>query len=450
MTQWFAAQKLLSDNNFVETIAKDRPRLELWKYPCVIAVATFPTDRVSSILATLAKNQPAITAEIVNEAIKFRDRTSQISSSSPIQLGQKVKTAMKSWLIGFQQFANLTPFVEPDGTLPTWGVQFSQQTFGANTTQMIKIAWQCESKELPDVVQLNEGRGWKNSREFLPYAHRSWEWQWSLQQILISLLNSVSIPVESGYLSLEAAWFVALSITKSEYYHYYPIVLSELSPILERIRDDKYSPIRQHCLRQLRIEVDAFDSRGETHLSLPPSFLAFHNNDSIDSETLRLYTEDVYRGALIGYKQLIETLYPQFIPKLPLASLFPVRLVGVIVLPNSGSDLIQWSYYWQPLSSDLKSEVGFSIKKELKGNELAIQNAFKQVQAIYPEWRWHHFFKYGAQTISRNWLGENPVTKLSYQWLWEDLQRIGWLEWTSNQDNSLYWRPQSSHRSGLD
>ena len=479
LTQWFAAQSLASDISLIEKIAKDRQRLELWQYPLVIAVATFSPSQVSKLLTPIVTNQPALAANIVSEALAFHGRSREISSLSSLELGQQVRDAMQAWVSGFKALSSPIPFLQENGKLPTLGVRLSQRVLGTTSpseapfsTAWVEVAWHSGNENLPDVVELPLSTedsdylfslGWKTLQGFLPYSHISWAWKWTLEQVISSLLNERSLPVDAGCLSLEAAWFSALYITNRHPKNYpnysYPIPLSQLETVLVKIGDSHFPPVFQHCLTQLKIEMEAARRRKQTDLSLPTSFIVFRHNNFISNEILRKYVEDVYLGAFEGYQQLVNTLHPKFLPKLPLASILPARLVGVIVPPSSSSNSVTWSWYWEALPEGSSSEVKFQLRDyPLSEKESNVQSALQKIQSLYPQWRRHFSVKSksissSTSPISRNMLGSYPVTHLAYTWLWEDLQQVGWIPHNCNFDgnNPHPWLPiENSYRSGMD
>lgn len=467
LVQWFASQRLASDSSLVKTLASDRQRLELWQYPLVIAVATFPPNRVPELLTPIAESQPALAANIVSEAIAFQNRSKEIPSASALELGQQVRDAMQAWITGFKAFAPVLPFLREDGTLPALGVRLSQRVLEASspsnapmTTAWVEIAWH-STNEHPLVDELPPGRedsdylwslGWKSVQGFLPYSHVSWAWKWTLHQVVSSMVKQVAIPIEAGYLSLEAAWFGAVYITERHRNYSYPIPLHEIESILYRIEDSRFPPVIQHCLRQLRIEVEAAHAREQTHLCLPNSFIALRNNQT-SHETLLNYAATVYRGAFEGYQQLVNVLSPKFLPNLPLASILPARLVGVVVPPSSSSGSVTWSWYWEPLPEGSQNELKFMLSaRPLTENDPAVQAALEKIKTIEPRW-WMHFSlkPQFASTVSRHWLGVNPVTKLAYQWLWDDLKRVAWVSGELDGSDVAYWHPEKqTYRSGMD
>ena len=467
LVQWFASQCLASDSSLVKALASDKQRLEFWQYPLVIAVATFPPNRVPELLTPIAESQPALAANIVSEAIAFQNRSKEIPSASALELGQQVRDAMQAWITGFKAFAPVLPFVREDGTLPALGVRLSQRVLEASspsnapmTTAWVEIAWH-STNEHPLVDELPPGRedsehlwslGWKSVQGFLPYSHVSWAWKWTLHQVVSSMVKQVAIPIEAGYLSLEAAWFGAVYITQRHRNDSYPIPLHEIESILYRIEDSRFPPVIQHCLRQLRIEVEAAHAREQTHLCLPNSFIALRNNQT-SHETLLNYAATVYGGAFEGYQQLVNVLSPKFLPNLPLASILPARLVGVVVPPSSSSGSVTWSWYWEPLPEGSQNELKFMLSdRPVTENEPAVQTALEKIKTIQPRW-WIHFLPKTkrASTVPTHWLGINPVTKLAYQWLWDDLKRVAWVSGELDGSDVAYWHPvKQTYRSGID
>jgi hypothetical protein len=129
---------------------------------------------------------------------------------------------------------------------------------------------------------------------------------------LSQLLKQRSLPVEAGYLSLEAAWHAALHLTKRHHSYANPIPLDEIEAHLSKVRNSCFSLMMQHCLHQLRIEVESFCAKGQTYLSLPSSVQAFRTSQVLSPELLLAYTADIYQGAIEGYQQLVNTLFLNF------------------------------------------------------------------------------------------------------------------------------------------
>jgi len=443
LTQWFAAQRLLTDASIIGTLIEDKQRLELWRYPLVIAVATFSLNRVSGLLAPIAKKEPVMAADIVSEALAFQGYSLEVPSLSILELGRQVRMAMQAWMDGFRP---LTSFVTPaleNGTLPTMGVRISQkqvETDPPTDTQIItawvEIAWHSGNENLPEVIELPpnidsdnlSSSGWKSLRGFPPYLLASWVWKWTLEQVISLLLQQRSIPVRAGLLSLEAAWHGASHILRRDHRIPDAISLNEIEACLTGMQEIPCSRMMHHCLRQLEIEMEAAHARKLTHLILPTSFYVFRSCCTVTDGSLLAYAEDVYRGAFEGYLQLVNTLSSKFLPKLQLASILPARIVGVVALP-SDSDSVSLSWYWEPLPAGSQNEVDFRLSDyPLPGDDPSVMAAMENWFSLRPQ-QWMHFrVTCTSSPFTEYWLGANPVTELAYEFLWEDLKKIGWVD----------------------
>lgn len=455
LTHWFAAQSLMTDRSLVSNLVLDRQRLERWRYPLVIATATFSPNQVTEILPLIAERHPAIAADIVTEALAFQGRVIEMPTQTALEIGQQVRSAMQAWVKGFSPFAQLIPTVQEDGTVPMIGVRFNQKQFA-----MVEIAWHSGDASLPDVVELPPSPadyqhlfslGWNHIREFPPYSHTSWAWKWTLEWVVSSLLKSRALPIEPGYLSREAAWFAALFFTHRRPGTVTPVALSELEALLPRIADSRYPANLGHSLRQLRVEVDVARRNKQTHLSLYPAIQSFKATP-VSRETLIAYIEAVYLGAFQGYVQLVNLLAP-YLPKLPLASILPARLTLAIVPPDLASGSVIWSWYWEPLPSGRQSEVVVRVSdRPLYNSDPEVQSALEKIQSLYPQWV--NYFSVNPQQMlpcTQDWLGNYPVTTLAYKWLWTDLKQVSWLTTDLHDSDATYWLPVGqSYSSGWD
>lgn len=441
LNQWFGAQYLLKNNFYTESSELNRQKLEFWGYPLAIAVATFPLQRVSELLAPIAEKEPLITADIVSEALAFEGRSMEMPSLSAWELGQQVRIAMQAWINGFTMLtSSIAPHLENE-KLPTIGVRISRQKLETDppTNEQIiipwvEIAWHSGSENLPNVVELPpdidsnnlSSRGWKSISGFPPYLLGSWIWKWTLEQVVHLLLKRRSIPIRSSLLSLEAAWHGASNIIERDNWDSNPISLSEIETRLVEVERISCMPMMHHCLKQLGIEMEAAHAKGLTHLRLPGSFQLFWSNPHTD-EALLAYARDVHTGGFEGYLRLVDTLSP-FIPKLKYVSILPARLIVVLVLPDD-SDSISIIRYWEPLPANDQNEIELKLSKYSYAKDYAsLEPTAKQWIALRPQW-WQCFVvnEIKVSPLTKFWLGPNAVTELAYEFLWEDFKRMGWV-----------------------
>ncbi|MBD2692004.1 caspase family protein [Anabaena catenula FACHB-362] len=410
------------------------------------------------------------------------------SPLSALEWGKQVYIASQSWCNGLDKLAKLLMPLRVDGNLPVLGValveknsssfidnlinklpnsgailseqilinnpnRFSLVTgwyFGDNiqenivelpseATKIVDYNYTCDFSDINALFEL----GWSHfqSRSSLIKPNVSTAWQYTFDYIiekLSKLLQERSLPVSSGYLSLEASWHAAIYLTRkhlinsypyrNEYYD--PIALDEIENCLSKVNQNQFSSMNKHYLNQLRIEIEACSDKGQTHLIFSPSIQVYKSRSNISDEILLNYTTEIFQQSIESYEQLVNSLFIKFVPKLKLASILPARLVGYIVPPKNSADSISMSWHWESLSKNQKSYVDFKLIE----NESSLPSSFSQT-ALFPqglkETPFHRF----------TWLGTNPVTERVYQWLWEDFKKIGWVKGDRlNNAGFPYWR----------
>jgi Effector-associated domain 10/NB-ARC domain len=282
--------------------------------------------------------------------------------------------------------------------------------------------------------------GWSHVKSSLIKTNVSTAWQYTFNDIvgkLSKFLQERSLPISSGYLSFEAAWHAAIYLTRKHLINSYPnnycepIAVDEIENQLSKIKVNQYqlSLMMQYCLNQLRIEITACREQGQTYLRLSPSVEIYKSRSDISDEILLNYTTEIFQQSIESYEQLVNNLFINFIPKLKLASILPARLVGYIITPKSPADSISMSWCWESLPKGQKSYVDFRLVE----NENVLTSSFSQT-SLFP--------KSIKQTpFTQSWLGTNPVTERVYQWLWEDLKKIGWVTGDRLENAGFpYWR----------
>lgn len=440
VAHWFAAQHLLADDSIAQSLAEDRQKLELWRYPLAIAIATFSLNRVSHLFAPIVVAEPMIAADIVSEALAFQGRSLESPSLSATELGKNLRNAMKSWMTGFNPLASLIAPGLENHLIPTIGVRISRRSLEIDLptdppvmSAWVEIAWHSGDESLPPVVELpldikrDNLNGWKKLIEFPPYMLASWAWKWTLEQTISLLLQQRSIQVGSGVLSLEAAWYSASDLLERDDHDLTPIPLYEIEVRLAGVQGIRCSPMMYHCFNQLWVEMKAARTRGQTHLSFPASFQAIRSEQPLSVEILCSYVEDVYTGGFEGYVELVDAL-STFIPKLRLASILPARLV-VVVSPSGKPNSISISHYWEPLPEEMLNELEVKWSDvPLSGDAPEVMDAMQKWRSLRPQWWMHYRMIRTTYEPARALLGINPVTELAYSFLWQNLERLGWVD----------------------
>ena len=221
-----------------------------------------------------------------------------------------------------------------------------------------------------------------------------------------------------------------------------PIPLDQIAARLAITNKLSVSFRMRHALEQLEIKVETAQQQGLSHLSLPASIQNFRSTSVYSPEILLAYAETIYREAVKGYEYLVNKWFPKFASQLPLASILPAQIVGVVVPPKHASDSISLGIYWEPLPYGSPSGADFSLSDcQPTSDTVRYQTAMNQMRTLRPKSLLYPSFKVFLQTpLTARWLSESPVTELVYQWLWEDLKKVGWVKGELGDASYPYWR----------
>lgn len=438
LTQWFAAQSLAAGIPEPNDLTSDPQRLERWRYPLAIFVGSFDHDRVSKLLAPLAEKHPAFAAQIVNEELARTgwNYTEPFSIPQLDECGQRIRATMQAWINGIDPLFQFIAPVREDGTLLPNGIDIGDL--------WLRTGWYYGSDNLPDVVKLPLSQfapslGW-STHGGKPSGKSTWAWEWTLRELVSSLSKLVQnrmLPVSDGSLLREAVWQTALKVTKRGTFHHSPIPLVEIAQCLPNLPLNIFhsrvtQQMHRYYLDQLETEVNRLYAIGEVDLHPPwPG----PDRDLKDGWMWEGYTQQqllarakaVYTGALEGYQQLVNTWFQKFAPRLKTAVMMPVRLVGVIPLLESGS-LGGLSWYFEVRPRECSNIVDFNFAQQNTSvHDTGLQSVLdEKLNSLRPEatmWIGGTSMSWSSLDI----FGLTPATDLAYSWLWNDLQRVAWV-----------------------
>lgn len=443
LSQWFAAQSLAAGIPEPNDLINDPEKLERWRYPLAIFVGSFDHDRVSKLLAPLAENHPAFAAEIVNEELARTswNYTNKVSLPPSHECGQRIQTAMRGWVKGIGSLSKLIAPVREDGTLMPIGIKADE---GGVTT-----AWYHGSDAIADVVKLPLSQlplfpDWPTLGYSKPSHKSAWAWEWTLHELVDSLsqlLQHRVLPISDGPLLQEAVWQTALTVTQRGSFYHSPIPLIEIEECLSRLPGNIFpsgvnEQLRKHYLNQLVTEVNRLRKLGEVEL-YPPwpgpdrNFINGWIWESYTQQQMLARAKAVYAGAIKGYQQLVNTWFPKFAPRLATAVTLPARLVGIVTLPQPDEGPrcfpgVEWCF--EALPHGQQSYVDFCIGETgtLMKNVHFPSALNERLLSQRPE------AAAGIRTSMHSQILDvfkpNSAIELAYSWLWDDLNRVSWVD----------------------
>ena len=435
LTQWFAAQSLATGSFSLDSLINDPGRVGRWKYAFVIFVSIFGHDKVSKALSPLAETNPAITAEIVDEGLVDWGRGEGFFPPSFLECGQRIRTAMQSWVKGV---GPLAPFVSPvrkDGTLPPLGVQ----VYG----ERITTSWYSGNSETSEVVRLTvPWSGWKTDAWMGFRAARvghqpAWAWRWTLEELvsgLSNLLKRRGIPLEDGPLAREVLWEEALTITGQSSLHHAPISLDEVE---KRVSQFSANTILMGYPSQHGVPIDRFRSKlkhlrqaGATEIAdpwpIPDRSGGRQVSDEYSTSQKIARTKAIFEGALEAYQKIVKTWLPHFAPRLHTAVLLPARVIVSLGETSDGCPTVSW--YFEVLPKGSQSSVEILSDEILRNSYMLLQNLEEKIDQLRPESS--EFLSASIYSGLSDFFNTTPAMELVYRWLWNDLERVGWVNGT--------------------
>jgi len=451
--EWFAAESLRSGKPSPRDLADDENQMERWRYPLVILAATGTHEQVSHYLAVLAERRPAFAAEVVRDGLGSVGRGEAAALPPAQECGRRVRTAMQSWATGVGPLAQLIAPVKSDGTVRAVCV--------APRNKWLSIAWYYGRGDSQEILPFPPNY-WTSPTRFdyrmamsaRPGHQAAWAWQWTHRQLasaLSRLLDDRRLPVDSGPLAREAVWEAALALTGRGSLHEKPILLAEIERHIGSI-EQHLSPAqrrgsisvsaghgrRSHDLRWLQHQLERMREEGAGELA-PPWPGRDRDLSQYGSWVWSAYSEDgllrraeaVYLGAMEGYRQLVETWFPTFAGDLEMWVVMPARFVAVLMPPKSDvgppSDtdpLIGW--YLEALPYGSNNSVEIRLGEHMPSGDAIFSFLRQNREAQRPHTRWSRLSYQGFGPLDI--FGTTPATELAYDWLWDDLKRISWVE----------------------
>lgn len=200
---------------------------------------------------------------------------------------------------------------------------------------------------------------------------------------------------------------------------------------------------------------------GETKLNPPWPEPDYYSVDGwpwqcYPPEKIRTYAETFYKTALNEYEKLVSIWFPKFADRLLTAAILPANIVGVIthvqykrssninwhfeVLPYGEQSTVKFHFEEQDTSSNetskvlsnkltdrlefLLSEQNISSNKAstVLNNQLNDRLRFLRPQV----YKWIGGTTYRSSSLDI--FKPNSATELVYNWLWDDLKRVGWVK----------------------
>ena len=439
--EWFAARALAEGTISPSEIDLTSDR---WVVPIAIAINSENAILASEIMAILSTNDPGLTG-LVMEEVKHNWSTEDPPETLPpgtaVELGHRIREAMSNWKEGLGPLISAIGPTAHDGTMPPLMVD--------KAPPLVTTSWYQGEEQLGPVVEKPEDldpsspqtrRDWPIWRSEEIEPTRIWPWTTTKEE----LSESLSEQFITHRFALDSV--VGLQELTAEFAKAVPnsILSTPESPKIKELIDffnvsttglEDSPPNIVEPLTLGRMALTNLSRAGYDTISdpwpgpdkpLPEGRNRVRWDEVYTDQQLLERAKAIFYGALRIYNDIVEQWFPAFNRRHQMASMFPLRLEGILVR-GGNPNRPEWhrvSLMWWPrvVSSHNESDVLFELGSwdQIMGD--AKNDKLQAAQEEFLDKRGK--FRYSTQVFRGN--EPRPATKIAHAWLTSDLQDLGW------------------------
>lgn len=437
LTEWFAAQSLLEGDVDIDELSRDAPRLDLWRYAFVIAVAEASFEQSCALLAPVVRSDPGFASQVIVDAMPQWETTGTDAQLPGYrEVGEWIRRTTNAWFSILIDIARYSRLTDANGVLRPMAIAVN----GGRVTQAFGSAADAGQSisELPDTYSaFGPTPGYEYVRSASPPIEPAWPWRWSHETTADALKGAVEgqlfVPPE-GAIFDELIWSASLMLVGAGSLRSEPLDLNQLDGVLHTLPEDGVLRIdrRLVTVETLRHRFAQMRAAGKSELQAPwPGWDRPPSSGWVwgpfSPERLLERTIGVFEGAVRAYIQVVETWLAPIANRLTIYATLPAQLTGTLTVRDgedyaSGPVLTWW---FDPIRADAATSVRFSLG-ELPAD--AVFGAkpggeqYTKLIAMRPRARrWLHASRH-QQALDI--FGSTPATQLAFRWLADDLKRI--------------------------
>jgi hypothetical protein len=433
--EWFASQALQSGRVGVADLVAGRQRLERWRYPITIALATGANQFCDATLDILAREQPGFASVVIEDAYTRWGYDESNVSPDWMTAGTAWRRALGAWAGGLGPLAPYLLPIDEQGALapvavsawPGW-IHLGWY-FGDEPGELVR--------ELPsDATVLGPSRPeWHVERGFQWSGALGWAWRHSQDVVrdgLTTLLRARPFWPESDLLDHEGLLLVHRELRRGSRDLDLNGTIETLAAQPSSIRVGDRVVDRDRILRVAeRLVGEGFSfppspwpepDLAEPHLWQWWSFTPERQVERVSavlSEALRIYTD------------LMPMWFSQLAPRMRTAVTLPATLVGhysPAKRDDPGSDMPGLTWWLEPLPKGATSCVEITLDPlEVERGETSWRESMNEtgraLATLRPEAAdWVSTIRHS--TVAADFFGETPLAVTVYEWLRADLRNI--------------------------
>jgi hypothetical protein len=440
VAQWFAAQALLLDELDSQRLLDAPEDLELWRYPLALAISLGSADRARHLLAPLLAGEAGFAMRIL-DTLFGQAVLGGVKPPPWREGGGQVRESLQALADALGPLAGLVADIDGEGRVLPMAV--------ASDDHHLTVAfWRGEEPRddifpMPnDVGFFKAGPGWRRVRGSQVGPGAAWAWRWAhtgMHKQLDHAIKHAALPVDpAGPLGYEAAWAAACDLTDASPLTTERIKIEAIEEQLERVPARAWEDPRPVIVQRLGRGYDGHGLRAiaatareqgsdELHAPLPVADREAGGwiGDFYSDERLLNIARQLYADAFVGYRELVERWMPTLASQLEHYVLMPMCVVGCVNNSANGGpfgSIPTMSGYLEALPAGYENTVSVQIGGTDPDHEVA-ERVFEGQRLARPAAARWLTGGYGGMAFE---VGERyPVSHVVYNWLAQDLHRIG-------------------------
>lgn len=428
IAQWLGAMAIRDGIVKIEDIIYDTEALFAWRYSLSILFSQITFQESEDYFIKIVQAAPGMASLIIKDGICFERSGSMTRESIS---GRRLYKAFGCWSSLFQNID--LGITDKKGNITTLWYQQDQDYIAFSFADIYM------GKDIMFTIEPKDKMHFLNYTKRRTYGQATWPWIVSLETISSRLSNCIdkkAYYLKDSIMEKEYLWKYALKMIGKGDWYSGDIYLEELDSFrsISEMHDNcYYSGIN---LKEYFADLDRNIGKKKTiNPPYPVGDLDNYENGWIwDNYTETRMLERIihtYKNAAELYPIFIDTFFPKLREQMSTYLLLPAKIEGKFAFDKSDKSYNGEPYLSRiayPIQSDAQSIVDFCFGKKSDLNDEDFKNLQDADNACRMYRRESH--PYISITLTKGTCFDastTPVTDLIYDWLKNDLKKLGWL-----------------------